>query len=157
MTDTLLDPSDTGEIKRLASLGDDPTRNLAKFAMTTDTEVIAYANLVYSGRRPDATVELPLVPIVPGPDSFLPPGQPQVPRPLPRPLPTPPKAGLIVEWEVAPPTETLSLLGSLGPILPQPLLVKPVAYVGRHRAQARWFTPLVELYATVYATLRDAL
>jgi hypothetical protein len=153
MTDTLLDPNDTGEIKRPSDLGDDPTRNLAKFVMSAPTEVLAYADLVNAARRPDATGELPVITVVPGPDSFLPPGQPKPPRPL----PAPPKSGLIVEWEFAPETETLSLLGSLGPILPQPLLVKPVAYVGRHRAQARWFTPLVELYATVYATLRDAL
>jgi hypothetical protein len=88
MTDTLLDPNDTGEIKRPSDLGDDPTRNLAKFVMSAPTEVLAYADLVNAARRPDVTVELPLLPIVPGPDSFLPPGQPQVPRPLPSPLPT---------------------------------------------------------------------
>lgn len=135
MTDTALDPNDTGEIKRLASLGDDPTRNLAKFVMSAPTEVLAYADLVNAARRPDATGELPVITVAPGPDSFLPPGQPKPP-----PLPSPPKpTGLIVEWEFTPETE-------------------PDHYVGRHRdpfgRRAPW---LLTLFRQVYRTLRGAM
>lgn len=39
------------------------------------------------------------------------------------------------------------------PLPPDPPVPAPGKYVARHRARARWWTPLVEAYATVYARL----
>ena len=175
MTDTLLDPNDTGEIPRL--VGEtriridtgEATQNLAEYARVMPP-MAAIPRRVFD--LDDTVIYMPETIGVVGLDDK------PYPKP-PYPLPPNPKYDLaaaqpVAPWERVVDTGRLTILGSLTaapdgelrPAAPGPFPVplpptpppapQPSGYVGRHR-RVRWFTPLVEVWATVYARLWGAL
>jgi hypothetical protein len=147
MTDTLLKPDDTGEI-RLRDPGQ-TTMNLAPYA----------AGLPPVLRRPDATTELPIIDggcrtVVPNDEDFT--TAPAEPPKLP---PPPPPAPQVDDRPLAVVEEIIWAAAALHP------RDMPVAYVGRHRkpedmpatVPAGRFGGLRSVLASAWARVRRAM
>jgi hypothetical protein len=121
MTDILLKPEDTGEIRR-----DDPG---------TTTTNLTFITQAPAFRRPDATGEIPRVIEGSALDAL------QGPQPKPRPIPQPPRPKVddrpLADGEEVAWTATYVFRG------PTP------GYVGRRR-RSYWYTPLVEAVAIAW-------